>query len=402
MQQPRQARLFGIEAIRGVAASVVVLYHIARHLNKNSDASDIMKWLQFGHAGVDMFFVLSGFIIYFIHATDVGQPASVKRYLSRRFTRLVPIYWVALGATVVLSAKSHAIPSLMSVLWSATLLPSVQEPVLATAWTLQHEFMFYAAFCVLITNRVIGLLVMCCWLAWIAAVAIGVPDFVGLGSTFNLLFFIGMGTAYLMLHNWIRAPAVVLVTGMTLLTCACLGENFSLFNGYSNFARLLYGIPTGLIIAGIGALDRAGRLSVPGFLRTLGAASYSIYLFQFVFIGLAWQAWIATGLIDRAPTILTFGILALSGLMGGIAIHRWVELPLLAFVRMQSVTEESALGQIRSLIIFAVSAPVRHLDAVHRALRNKFKMQRSIAISEPDRASAEVLPSPIVLDVAQH
>ena len=66
-------KLTSIEAARGIAAVMVVFYHAARHLKADYN---VMPWegiAQFGHAGVDFFFVLSGFIIFFVHRTSADH-----------------------------------------------------------------------------------------------------------------------------------------------------------------------------------------------------------------------------------------------------------------------------------------------------------------------------------------
>lgn len=332
-----KTRLFGIEAIRGCAATAVVLYHVARHLNGDGGASALLYVIQFGHAGVDVFFVLSGFIILFVHHRDIGQPMRARNYLSRRFSRLMPIYWVALALTVALTfAGSRVLPSWGRVLWSASLLPSIQDPVLDIAWTLQHEMFFYAVFLVLIVNRVAGFVLMTIWLVGIAGVASGVVVLAGnagINWVFNLQFFMGMAAAYALLHNAIRWPGLMLATGLVAFAAAGLAENVGYLNGYAPHARLIYGIPAMLIVGGVAELDRRGQLRVAALPRMLGAASYSIYLFQFVFIGVAWKALTLTGLADRAPVWLSYPVLAFAGIAGGLAMHRWVELPLLALTR---------------------------------------------------------------------
>jgi peptidoglycan/LPS O-acetylase OafA/YrhL len=68
-------------------------------------------------------------------------------------------------------------------------------------------------------------------------------------------------------------------------------------------------------------------------LRTIGAASYSIYIFQFICIGTAWQVLLATRLAHRLPVGVVFVVLALAVLVGGVVMSRWVEHPLMRLVR---------------------------------------------------------------------
>jgi peptidoglycan/LPS O-acetylase OafA/YrhL len=63
---PPPAKLGWVEAYRGIAATAVVLYHTARHFDKNYGIPALESVFQFGHAGVDLFFVISGFIILFV------------------------------------------------------------------------------------------------------------------------------------------------------------------------------------------------------------------------------------------------------------------------------------------------------------------------------------------------
>src|SRR5579872_2146684 len=113
MAEHSSVRLTSIEAGRGIAASLVVLYHAARHIDENYGLPWLRALFQFGHAGVDFFFVISGFIILFVHYDDLGQPGRLGRYVERRFTRLMPTYWVALALTLAMVlAGTHAAPSL--------------------------------------------------------------------------------------------------------------------------------------------------------------------------------------------------------------------------------------------------------------------------------------------------
>ena len=172
-----QKRLSGIEALRGIAATAVVFSHAARHVDKAFGAPGLITAFQAGHAGVDLFFVLSGFIILFVHRRDIGQPGRLQHYLGRRFNRVMPLYWLVLALTIGMSvAGRHDAPSLPWLLWSAALLPSLSEPLLGIAWTLQFEVVFYAAFAVLIVSRGAGLALLAVWFAWIVAAALGLDS----------------------------------------------------------------------------------------------------------------------------------------------------------------------------------------------------------------------------------
>src|SRR5487761_2014894 len=162
-------KLTGIEAGRGVAAMLVVGVHARDPLFKNFGVPvPLGDLFFFGHAGVDFFFVLSGFIIMHVHASDIGRPGRLGHYLQRRFTRIYPFYWIVLLLTVLalaLSSRPDAFPSIPYITSSALLLPGGGAPVVPVAWTLKNEVVFYAVFSVLILHRNLGLVLLGVWLA---------------------------------------------------------------------------------------------------------------------------------------------------------------------------------------------------------------------------------------------
>ncbi|HVZ09971.1 acyltransferase family protein [Rhodopila sp.] len=328
-------KLGWVEAYRGIAATAVILYHTARHFDKNYDTPRLESVFQFGHAGVDLFFVISGFIILFVHFDDIGQPGRVRHYLGRRLTRLLPAYWVAVALTIAVSQLSGHVTDWSDVAWAALPVPTFSEPVLDVAWTLQYEFVFYAAFAVLIINRTAGLILMVAWLAGVAlAAATGwhpglPPTYLGI---FNIEFFAGMAVAYRLRRGSLPQYRVVLGIGIVLFVAAAVAEDLGWMDGYTPFARLAYGLPSVLILLGGVEASRRSNIRIPRLLRTLGTASYSLYLFHFLLIGLLWKFWLAAGLGATSPAI-GVAVFAALAIAGGIVLSRLVEYPLMRLMR---------------------------------------------------------------------
>lgn len=336
--QNNRVKLESIEAGRGIAAVAVVLYHAARHVGKALGAPELVTIFQFGHAGVDFFFVISGFIILFVHYRDVGRPERLGHYVGRRLTRVMPTYWVALTLTVLLGLSgSHALPAFGQAIWSILLLPSHHDPILGIAWTLRYEVMFYAVFSLLILNRNAGLAILAVWfLTVLMAAALGykqtfIPE--SLYGAFNLEFFMGMGAAWWLRNRVVRKPLSIMTGGIALLAIAAAIEDAHLIDGYADAARMAYGIPATLVVIGAAEASRSRAVTIPVVLRACGSASYSIYLFQFVFIGLMWKALVRSGWSASVPAICVFLLLSFAGVCGGIATSRGVEYPLIRFSR---------------------------------------------------------------------
>ena len=353
MKTPVSAKLGWVEASRGFAATAVVVYHVVRHFNQNQSLPVLEHVFQFGHAGVDLFFVLSGFIILFVHMDDIGKPTRIWRYVERRLTRILPAYWVAVTLTGGLAfAGGHSI-SMGDIAWAIAPVPTFSEPILGVAWRLQYELVFYAMFAVLILIRSVGAVLMLAWLIVILGCAVGsvtlpVPGpFYGL---FGVEFFAGMAVAYRLRRGNLPMYNIVLGAGIVLFAGLAVTEDLGWFDGYGSFARIAYGAASALAISGAAEASREGRVRVPIILQTLGSASYSLYLFQFVFIGIEWKIWQFLKLGAILSPLTGCALFSVMTLGGGIAMSRLVEYPLMNRLRnlMSALSPEPNKGSAKA------------------------------------------------------
>lgn len=147
-------RLLPLEGMRGFAALLVFFVHFEalfkRHINTNSILDPAFQIAgSFGHTGVDLFFVLSGYLIYQI---VFKQPGFI-RYLQRRIQRLYPVFLAVMliyvGLSLVFPEYSRipaALPAAVSYLGANLLmLPGITPivPLITVAWSLSYEWFFY-------------------------------------------------------------------------------------------------------------------------------------------------------------------------------------------------------------------------------------------------------------------
>jgi exopolysaccharide production protein ExoZ len=332
-------KLSSIEAARGIAATMVVFYHAARHLKADYG---IMPWAgmsQFGHAGVDFFFVLSGFIIFFVHQNDLGHRSKLLTYFERRFTRIYPLFWVSLivGIALSLFSSTQKFKGFSAILQDATLLPFGGD--VGVAWTLQHEILFYLIFASAIISRRVGIAAFTLWLAFITvswtvgSVPSSSPVLMRLASTFNLEFFFGMLAAYIVKNHVVNKRYLLLTFGVAGFSGFALAENFGVFNGYAASAQIAYGISSMLVVIGIASANLNGLLKAPRFLTELGSASYAIYLLHLPCIGVIYKLLGAAGLLTRLPLGLLYALLSTGAVGICFVISKLVEYPLMNFVR---------------------------------------------------------------------
>jgi peptidoglycan/LPS O-acetylase OafA/YrhL len=162
------ARLRELDALRGIAATIVVLYHLTwRGVEVLPAAQTISHGISWGHFGVELFFAISGFVIFM----TLERTRSAADFAVNRFARLFPAYWAAImvtsAAMVLLNAPKLALTGNM-ILFNLTMLQSYFYFPLVDGvyWTLSAELGFYV--CMLALWR-LGLLgrIELVLLAWI-------------------------------------------------------------------------------------------------------------------------------------------------------------------------------------------------------------------------------------------
>jgi exopolysaccharide production protein ExoZ len=337
----RKARLEGVEAGRGVAALLVVLYHAALHVEGDVPGSVVLWGLpHFGHAGVDFFFVLSGFIISFVHRTDLGRPERLGHYLERRFTRVLPFYWLVLSFLLLDTWLLHRaqFPGVREVLSNVLLLPQAKDQIVGGAWTLVFELTFYLVFAIAICSRRIGAVVLCAWAVLVAAGLFLNPSSLSAAlvvatSPFCIEFFLGIGAAVVLSRRTVPFSGLLLTIGLIGFALAGLCEVAGFLYGFGATARLAYGTCSFMVILAVVERERSGRLKVPRFMAVLGRASYSVYLVHLIAIGITFK--FLSMAVPLAPSwaFPVWALLCSMGLTAGVLASIWVEQPVIRFVR---------------------------------------------------------------------
>lgn len=279
----RPTKLETVEAGRALAAIAVVLFHI-NSVGATAGIPRIPIFESLDH-GVDFFFVISGFIIFHVHRTDIGRPMKAPHYLAKRAIRLYPMIFLVAGGWIALRiAAGMPVSAPIS---SLTLLPSLEEPTPIVIWTLRHEGLFYLAFLVLILNRRIGIALFCVWTAGSVAQLVlacfgkafgGLPSF--FFSSYQLQFMIGIGVAWLQPRSrtsvaplMLGAVALIWLAGQPLVHRSGVLDYTSV---EATIGVLALGVACGLVLYGLLCIE--DLIIVPRWLLVVGAASYAIYL----------------------------------------------------------------------------------------------------------------------------
>ncbi len=163
-ERPRSGKYLGaLQWLRGFAAVIVVIFHATEQLYIQGLAS--ADWVfHMGSKGVDLFFVISGFIITYAHRSDFGRSDFVGIYSLKRIGRILPLYWTIflplLFIRLIIPDVGHSEDLHAGrVFTSLFLIPQAELPILGVAWTLSYELFFYFLFGIAVWNKRLGLAV---------------------------------------------------------------------------------------------------------------------------------------------------------------------------------------------------------------------------------------------------
>lgn len=343
-------RLLGVEAVRGVAALLVVLFHAGTLLGGPRDYGRLAFGgaFVFGRAGVDVFFVLSGFIITLVHARDLSQPGPgrVEKFARKRLLRIYPSYWICTSflfaimlASPTPDRREHDPAYVIS---SFLLLPAAGEPLLGPGWSLRHELLFYALFGLAIANRRLGFGVLAAWFAAIAAniaaiMASGSPIAGGLVggwllSPLNAEFAAGMGVTALLLRVHIRRPLACAGAGLAAFAlCAAAELHWPLPPNWPPL-HLGYAAATSALLLGLAARERGAGLAVPAALVRLGDVSYALYLLHVIVILLGVFVLRHVRPLVPVPLDVAYAGLVAASILAALLFTEHVERPMLRYL----------------------------------------------------------------------
>lgn len=371
-----------MQALRAFAALLVVIHHgqneaaiLAARTGTGFVPSAALPW----PAGVDVFFVISGFIIVHAAGPLYGRPGARGRFVAHRIARLVPLYWLVTGLYLALGLAAPALLSgesnwpgpatiLASFLfWPAARADGAVLPLYGLGWTLNYEMGFYALFALGLGLSRRGAVA---WLAGALALLVlagrllpGSPVPLAFWSDPIVLeFALGAGLALARAEGFgLGSLARLALAGAGLIGLAAAPAEPSL--------RLLaWGLPAALLVAAA-VLGRdepdgapAGPLDAPldsplarsapapllAVAERLGDASYALYLLHpFVLRG-ARELLLRTGLasaLGAGPSLILMVALTLPA---ALLVHRFVERPLTRRVRRRLDPATAAPGMERT------------------------------------------------------
>jgi exopolysaccharide production protein ExoZ len=305
--------IVNVQALRACAALLVAVGH---GLTRPGTAP---PWFglhiaYFAYAGVDVFFVISGFIVSQA-ACRAGEQVGVDgrcggafRFASRRIFRIYPLFWIVLALAIMLGEWIHIAPPQWPTpsLLSIATLTTIWITPLSSAWSLVFEVYFYFILTIIIfvagrrVNAAIG-----CWMIlqilWIFWPKSGSTNWGVSADPLVLEFGAGWLVSLLSTATKIRFPWIAIALALPFwITGSWLTAHQGLLVSLPRFET--FGIGSALLVYGVIGLEADGYRA-PNWIRRIGDVSYSIYLWHLVIFGVIYTAFPASGYGEFLATL---------------------------------------------------------------------------------------------------
>lgn len=355
-----------IQILRGLAAFSVVVFHAS--LKVTGRVGDrVFPELTVGAFGVDLFFAISGFLMVFTTRRDVGGRGATLKFAEHRVRRVVPLYWIVTGATVLYQVVANRHSALLDdlpshVACSLAFLPcsGQRPPIVIQGWTLNYEMAFYGLFAAALRWRHRGAVSVLA--LGLTAVALGASTGALVGASYGsngLLFEFVAGMAAGRLFAGCREPRRFRGAACVVLVAACVAVGLGMLAYPRWFAwrGAVWGFPAAAIVGAAaflepGANGGGGAVAIPfrRALEQLGDASYSLYLTHVLVFRIVSRVALPLLSSGAAGAWLYATLGTVAAVWVSLVVHRRVEAPVAAALRSSS----------------ARSAPRLHLDAPRR------------------------------------
>lgn len=307
--------LNNLQLLRAFAALNVVLFHTLSIGDESGFGVSALNFLgEWGANGIDIFFVLSGFIMVYIADR---RPRGTVEFLRNRAIRIVPIYWILtlVGVFAILASGDFrgapvALEPIAASFLFLTRWTTMDMPILYVGWTLEWEMLFYFIFgvCLLLNTKKEQFLAAILFLSALVIIA-GLDPII-------LEFGFGMIVAKLAKTHWAKGIA----GSLTIIGAGLLVASIWITPDLPQ--PILWGLPSAILVLGlVNIRQREFKIGT-----LLGNASYSIYLLQVFTIPVFFK------IVERVVPDMSHFVLAMACLGGtalaGILFHLWIEIPL--------------------------------------------------------------------------
>ena len=346
-----------IQAMRGIASLIVLIVHLF-----STRPGMIPSWLEkgwyaIGPAGVDIFFVISGFVVTLAAAKAANSQdvrGSALTFMIKRIFRIYPAYWIVFAVATLLLPYVWLSPDWLPKASSFSLLTLTYtyNYKVMVAWTLVYEMFFYLVLSMLVlAGRKYFWNALFIWIfaEIIAIAATNTYDWTLMGyvplNPQILQFSAGCIVAFICSKFETRYGKEILIAGAVMFIAMCY-VNINLGNWDPRYRTLTLTLPAAMMIYGSVVAERENRFHFWKPILFLGNISFSLYLWHQITFQSLLAVFENYGLLTILPNWITLSIWAACGLAVGYASYLFIEKPSVRFINNLMKGKENLKSEV--------------------------------------------------------
>lgn len=338
IERKEKVRLSLVDLFRAIAIFLVLLLHVNHifHSKFSYDWLNISEWDKTG--GSNFFFVVSGFMIYYLYSKNIGIKGKMKEFLVKRAIRIYPLYaifnLVAISIFVAAPQLRNGVELTPEVIIKNFLfLPT--SPFINVTWSLNHVVLFYIMFSLLIWKPKIFKPVMA---LWIFGCLVSLSEIISLPlldsylfAFHNLEIIAGAAIAYVILHfklpsHYAKSALALGVLGYVFVYMNNVYKYFPVQNDY------YYGASAVLVMLGVAVIDLQKDRELGKGLKLLSSSSYAVYITHTLFINFFVLVFKMLNIPSLTGNFLGLFIVMVLAVLSGCVVHLVLEKPMTTFL----------------------------------------------------------------------
>lgn len=345
-------RLSLIHASRSIVPLLIVIIHVSQFSNRFFEYNFLGLANIPYSGGVDFFFVLSGFMIYYVYHRSLGNREKALPFLKNRLIRIYPTYWVVLTLLLPIYfifpqfGRGYE-TNFWVIIKSYLLVPQDHSPILSAAWSLVYTVLFYLIFSVFIVlKKKNSLFTALIWIVVTIFVATDVlfPESLIMNYFFSytlIKFALGCLVAHFVLKYKFKYGIIVALIGI-------IGFPLTWINYIHQFAdihlSLGYTISSVMIVLGLSSIDLNTTISIPKIMDRLSSASYSTFLVNMPVISFSGKMIVSLDIPFYIGNLMSSLLLIIGAVASGYILSRIVEEPLVKYLRTRFMNPRHRRG----------------------------------------------------------
>ena len=311
-----------IQLLRAIAAIYITLFHLSYWWNSNNNTCPHI--FDFGFAAVDLFFVISGFVLFRSASVYKQGGKEAFHFFVKRLVRIYPVYWIILGFYLCFGIYRLSSVTAIEFLKICILYPN-SKFFIYSVWTMSYEIFFYILLGIYVLNHyskwifyLLTALSILTLAKTYSLINIPLPE-IGIYNHFVFDFFMGVFVAKFFKQIPLWLALALSITGFYFFFFPIIK---------SATYGIVYGIPSMFILFGLTNLEFRKKINIPSWIALTGNASYILYLIHPAFIENILPHLHFTPAINRASFLLVVVLIVVLSVI----IHITIEKPMLAYL----------------------------------------------------------------------